>query len=298
MTSRGAWLALGACVLASLGSAPAPAPSAGLPPIVFVSRRPIGTGPPAGVPGLGSGQRATVPGGRLLLRRADGRIVPLLPSWRFYDVSDPCVSFDGTRIAFAALTRPDSAWRIWAVDANGRHLAAVTRTDRALDLSRYGRAAALFRRYDDLDPCWLPDGRLCFSSNRYPLVAGTTGRRSTRRSVSAAARWRAPPADALSLEPPPGRVRLAVSPRGLAEPVTFPPPPAQMCAPAPLPDGRLVVAYDPNGRGDFGLAVVNRDGTGLEPLVDLRGTLELDPVALAPRPLPPVLGAGLGGPPR
>jgi hypothetical protein len=94
-------------------------------------------------------------------------------------------------------------------------------------------------------------------------------------------------------------VRLMVYPGGFAPPVTFPAAPAQMCAPAPLPDGRLLVASDPAGRGDFGIAVVNRDGSGLEPLVDLRGTLELDPVALAPRPLPSLVPtAELGGLPR
>ncbi|MGH7741045.1 MAG: hypothetical protein ACRENS_03390 [Candidatus Eiseniibacteriota bacterium] len=51
----------------------------------------------------------------------------------------------------------------------------------------------------------------------------------------------------------------------------------QACSPAALPDGRIVFAFDPGARGDFGLYVMRADGTGLTPLVDLPGTLELDP---------------------
>ncbi|MBI1799035.1 MAG: PD40 domain-containing protein, partial [Candidatus Eisenbacteria bacterium] len=49
------------------------------------------------------------------------------------------------------------------------------------------------------------------------------------------------------------------------------------CAPAALPDGRIVFALDPGARGDFGLWVSDANGDSLEPLVDLPGTLELDP---------------------
>ena len=389
------------CVAAAVltaWAAPAanPRPAPDLPPIVFVSRSALPAGPRAGVPGLGSRQRAVVTGGRLLVRRPGGKIQPLVPPERFFDVSDPSVSYDGRRVAFAAVTRPDSAWRIWVVDADGRNLAPLTRTDRTLELTRFGKAAKSFRRYDDLDPCWLPDGRVCFSSTRYPYVAaaggltsnlwitgnhGTPSLRVTSErdgadepSVDPAsgrivyARWwgsryrasdldpsgvttdttRALPAerlivwhalsifpdgegiklaggyplvraqtmayqpvlladgtlagvtaDTLSLEPHPGRVRVVVYPGGFAPPVTFPATPAQMCAPSPLPDGRLLVAYDANGRGDFGIALVNRDGSGLESVADFRGSLELDPVALVARPLPPnTFISDLGGLPR
>ncbi len=380
-----------AMLLTALGSG-GPAPQ-GLPAIVFVSRRPLSPDPRAGVPGIGPRQRASVTGGRLLVRREGGRITPLVPPRRFFDVSHPTVSFNGRRVAFAAVTRPDSAWRIWVVDADGRNLAPVTRTDRA---SIDAASSGVFRRYDDLDPCWLADGRLCFSSTRYPLVAevggpvtnlfvvhadGTQLMRITserdgaeKPSVDPAsgrilyARWwgsryrasdrdpsgittdttRALPAerlivwhaltiqpdgegvrlaggnpraraqtmayqplllsdgtlvgvtaDTLSLEPHPGRVRVTAYPGGFAEPVSFPPAPGQMCSPAPLPDGRLVVAWDPDGRGDFGIAVVNRDGSGRVMIANLRGRLELDPVALAPRGLPPPSNTtDLGGLPR
>src|SRR5437773_3323693 len=108
----GIGLATWAVVMAGVAATPEPR---GLPPIVFVSRRPIGRDPQAGVPGLGSRQRAVVTGGHLLVRRPDGRVAPFVPPTRFFDVSDPNVSFDGRRVVFAAVTHPDSAWRIWVV---------------------------------------------------------------------------------------------------------------------------------------------------------------------------------------
>jgi len=59
------------------------------------------------------------------------------------------------------------------------------------------------------------------------------------------------------------------------------------CSPAALPDGRMVFAYSPGARGDFGIYVV--DAAGRFPpwaLVDLPGTLELDPAPVVTRPAP------------
>ena len=160
------------CVLGAAGAvlgAAAPDPARGIPAIVFVSRDPLGDA--SGVPGVGPSARAAVTRGRLLLRSASGAVRDLVPARRFVDVADPAVSWDGTRVAFAAVEHPDSAWRIWTVGVHGRDLRAVTRTDRALDLSAWGEAGAAFARYDDLDPAWLPDGRLVFASTRFPMRA-------------------------------------------------------------------------------------------------------------------------------
>jgi len=82
------------------------------------------------------------------------------------------------------------------------------------------------------------------------------------------------------------------SPRGLAAPAA--------CAPAVLPDGRIVFSQDASGRGDFDLWVMDADGAHKMPLVALAGSLELDAAvvrewkALPPAPLPPrAAGAGL-----
>jgi len=50
-----------------------------------------------------------------------------------------------------------------------------------------------------------------------------------------------------------------------------------------LPDGRVVFAFDAGGRGDFGLAVSDGHGRGRVLLLDLPGTLELDPTPVVPR---------------
>lgn len=55
------------------------------------------------------------------------------------------------------------------------------------------------------------------------------------------------------------------------------------CSPAAAPGGGVFFAYDPAGRGDFGLYTMRRDGGGVVRLVDLPGSLELDPVAVVRR---------------
>ncbi len=49
------------------------------------------------------------------------------------------------------------------------------------------------------------------------------------------------------------------------------------CAPAPLPDGRVLCALDPGGRGDFGLWLLSVNGMAHAPLYDEPGALDLDP---------------------
>jgi hypothetical protein len=54
------------------------------------------------------------------------------------------------------------------------------------------------------------------------------------------------------------------------------------CAPVVLPDGRVLYALDPGGRGDFGLWLQSADGSSRTQLLDSLGTLELDPaIAIA-----------------
>lgn len=147
----------------------------GLPPLVYVSRRPPDAAHAGQVPGTGPGGRFLVTGGRLLVREKNGNVRPLLPENAFFDVADPAVSYDGTRIAFAAVPHPDSAWRVWIVAKDGSGLSRVTREDRRLDLAPLGAEAKRFERYDDIDPVWLPDGRLAFVSTRFPQQAQMGG---------------------------------------------------------------------------------------------------------------------------
>lgn len=359
------------------------ATSVGVPSLVFVSRQPI-PGRAHLVPGLGPYARAAAPGGRLLVRTADGRIRELLPPGRFFDVSDPAVSYDGRTIAFAATASPDDGWRLWRIGADGRGLVPILGEGAASAGAGAGRARS---RFDDLDPCWLPDGRICFASTRFPMVAQQGGlpvtnlwivnadgsglmRITTERNGAEEpsvdpktgrivyARWwtnrwlaserdalgvtldraRAVPADtvnlwqaisilpsgdglklaggdprtrattmayqpvmladgslvgvragALSLAPPHGRPRLQFFRGGFAEARALGGGDTAICSPAALPDGRLVMSADLEGRGDYGLWVGRPDGGGLSRVLDLPGTLELDAAVLAPRRRPPVL---------
>jgi hypothetical protein len=124
-----------------------------LPRLVFVSRLPLEGGR---IAGIGPAARVAAPGGELVVRERSGRVHALLPAGAFHDVADPSVSWDGRTIAFAATAHADSAWRIWTVGADGGSLRRVTGA---------GAGAA---RFDDFDPCWLPDGRIVFASTRFP----------------------------------------------------------------------------------------------------------------------------------
>jgi hypothetical protein len=160
---------------ALLCTVPSPAPSAApdppLLPIVFVSRNPLPDALPGDVPGIGPRWRTARTGGRLLLLTTRGNVVTLVGSDRLFDVADPCVSWDGTRIVFAGVEHADSNWRIYEIAVSGKGFRTLTRSDRRLDLSQFGTAAGHFSRYDDFDPCYLPDGRIVFASTRYPSMA-------------------------------------------------------------------------------------------------------------------------------
>ncbi|HEY3216035.1 MAG TPA: hypothetical protein VGK93_06040 [Candidatus Eisenbacteria bacterium] len=384
-----------------------------LPALVFVTRNPV-PGDPGAVPGLGPHHRALAFGGRLLRREPDGRVRELIGPKALFDVSDPAVSPDGNRIALAGTPHPDSAWRLYLLGKDGKGLRAITRSDRSIDLTPLGSAASRFRRYDDLDPCWLDDTLLCFASTRYPqraqyadlpvtnlfllrVPAAADEPEAPRRLTSERngaeepvwdpragrvvfTRWwfnrHRPSADGLTTDPATAIARdsvnlwqavevlldgsdlrlaygaltsargtmayqpailangslvavyagnLGLSPRpaglgiqsfprrfgqarrlagaavedtagdsygdvrGLAAPAA--------CAPVGLPDGRILFSYSPGGRGDFGLFVMNSDGSRLERVQDLPGTLELDAAPLIrrqPRRGVPKLAAQVG----
>jgi hypothetical protein len=99
------------------------------------------------------------------------------------DMMDPDVSRDGSTIVFSGFSRADGAFRIFQVDADGTDLRQVTASNRAISLERYGANVARLETYDDLDPCYLPDGRICFSSTRYPGIVPDSRMRSTNLYV-------------------------------------------------------------------------------------------------------------------
>ena len=151
-------------------------------PIVFASRNLMSGGslhyPQMGLmPGSGAFSRFAVVGGSLMIREADATLRTIVDSTmlfgnlRIIDVSDPCVHWDGQKILFAGVEHRDSSWRLYEINSNGTGFRKVTFSNRSISLEQFGKAAVKFVRYDDIDPCYLPDGRICFASTRYPSLS-------------------------------------------------------------------------------------------------------------------------------
>lgn len=177
-----------------------------MPPIVFVSRQIMPQGSiywnvPKGLAGVGPYSRfAAAAPGKLMVLEPDGRVRVLIDGanpastapYNLIDVNAPDVSYDGTTIVFAglpqgryesgALTNP-GAWRIYTIKADGSGLRQVTTSNQRLDLTQFGPAAGGLAAYDDTDPVWLPDGRIVFSSTRWPAYAHYSGVRASNLFV-------------------------------------------------------------------------------------------------------------------
>jgi hypothetical protein len=134
-----------------------------LPPIVFVSRSALPDSLRGQVPGLGPHGAFAGAGGRLLERASDGRVRELVPAGRLFDVADPAVSDDGTRVAFAGRERADAPWRIWTVSRS----LAVRVGEEPLACATCDAAAAGAEADDpgdDADPTWWGDTLLYVST--------------------------------------------------------------------------------------------------------------------------------------
>ena len=158
--------------------------------IVFVSRQIPGNGsvyyPQAGsMPGVQPYSRFQVASpGKLIVRETNGTLRTLIngaspsaASLNLIDVNAPNVSYDASKIVFAGLPAGSyssspmggpGAWRIYMINVDGTGLKQITFSDRNINLSQFGNVASSFSRYDDTDPAWLPDGRIVFSSTRWP----------------------------------------------------------------------------------------------------------------------------------
>lgn len=170
--------------------------------IVFVSRAipPIGSiyFPATGdLPGVGvySRFRPAAPG-RLLVRETTGAIRVLVDGatpgstpFNLIDVNAPDVSFDGQWIVFAGLPNVafdqymvaangnPNAWRLYIIHVNGSGLRQLTYPEDRSAIYETMRA------HDDTDPAWLPDGRIVFSSTRWPSFAHYSGVRTSNLYV-------------------------------------------------------------------------------------------------------------------
>jgi WD40-like Beta Propeller Repeat len=164
-------------------------------PIVFVSRRINSAGSdfyPTGkdMAGVGAYSRfRPASPGSLLILAPNGQIrtlvngaSPTAASLNLIDVNAPDVSWDGSKIVFAGLPNGTYSngprahpgeWRIYIINVDGSGLTKLTHNDLILDYSQFGTTAGnRFQNagYDDGDPAWLPDGRIVFSSTRWPVV--------------------------------------------------------------------------------------------------------------------------------
>ena len=74
------------------------------------------------------------------------------------------LSFDAKKIVFDFRQDPDSGFRIWEVNADGTGLRRISSPpdDEAEKVARWGKPW----HTDDIHPCYLPDGRIIFSSTR------------------------------------------------------------------------------------------------------------------------------------
>jgi hypothetical protein len=159
-------------------------------PIVFVSRNLAHNGnifyPQAGLlPGMGPFSRTSVVGGKLMMRDASGSVTTLIDSTiqfgntNIIDVQQPCVHWNGEKIVFAGIEHRDSSWRIYELKNNFTRLSKITHTDRNINLAQFGNAASKFTKYDDIDPVYLPDGKIVFASTRYPTLSIYKGFQTT-----------------------------------------------------------------------------------------------------------------------
>ncbi|HRC84320.1 MAG TPA: hypothetical protein PK413_01780 [Thermoanaerobaculia bacterium] len=180
-------------------------------PLVFVSRQipPNGSiywSVPNAMPGVGEHGRFRVAApGKLLVREPNGTLRtlvdgahPTAASLNLIDVNAPDVSWDGQEIVFAGLPTgqydlgPNAnpgAWRLYVIQADGTGLHQLTFSDQdqdGLDFTQFGEAGPSMRPYDDTDPAWLPDGRVVFSSTRWPSRAHYSGVRTSNLYVVSA----------------------------------------------------------------------------------------------------------------
>jgi hypothetical protein len=169
---------------AQIVAVPQAAPDLPMPdvPIVFASRNRMPTldGVHVG-PALDIIGREYTPGGRLLVWWPDGRVTDLTAGARIYDVQQPDVSFDGTRIVFSGVEQNKAQWHLYEIGLDGSGLRQLTGEERGFvlpsDPLSPGRNESVFGRWGDFAPAYLPDGRIMFVSTRYATLSASCGQR-------------------------------------------------------------------------------------------------------------------------
>jgi hypothetical protein len=160
-----------------------PASRSSFPPIVFVARAHLATEDtifsnevgPAGQ--FGTGLAKYAPGSRLVRRDGEGTLF-VYNTPGLVDVQSPDVNFEGTKIVFvgARTLDRDSAdygWRLYEINVDGSGFHQLTFADRNIvipNADQFGNQET-YGVYHDLFPAYLADGRIVFTSSRYPSRA-------------------------------------------------------------------------------------------------------------------------------
>ena len=115
------------------------------------------------------------PGGNLcILDLRDGTVTDLLPSMSHGIFGRYDLSFDGTRVVFDWKESQEKGFRIYEVGVDGTGLRQLTfpPPDEQERIKKYdnrftGAWRGLYNHHtDDMHPCYLPDGGICFTSTR------------------------------------------------------------------------------------------------------------------------------------
>ncbi len=180
-------------VIAAFIATPQPiqaAPSAPLPPLIFIARSHLATKDemfrdevgPAGQ--FGTGLTKFAPGSKLVRRNMDGSLF-VYNTPGLVDVQAPDVNFDATKIIFAGATTllpdtKDSGWRLYEINVDGSGFHQLTFSDRNIVIPNADQFLnqEQYGTYSDLFPAYLADGRIVFCSSRYPTRAHYDERRT------------------------------------------------------------------------------------------------------------------------
>jgi hypothetical protein len=166
--SLGVVLAAEIFILTGCGAAPGGTDTAAIDvPIAYV-KRPINSQSMNSVVGNPTDSVTFHPGGDLYIRdisspSATEKNITTSYTLGRGDVSDPEVSYDGKKILFSMKGPADSTWNIWEYSRDTDTLRRVIQDNTEAN------------KGDDVDPAYLPDGRIVFSSNRQQQSVQTVG---------------------------------------------------------------------------------------------------------------------------
>lgn len=144
---------------------------------------------------FGTGLPKFAPGSQLMIRHGDGSLSTLVdganPSpgtGNLIDVQSPDVSFDASRIVFAGATTvdrdaPGYGWRLYEIGVDGTGFRQIPIAERGFTSVPNNNAKQYdygnyetYGFWNDLFPAYLADGRIVFSSSRYPSRSHYDGR--------------------------------------------------------------------------------------------------------------------------